>query len=91
MQHGTVFGGQVGGVDDVLHAHWQAEQRAVGFTPGTRLVGRPGLRQHMGAVQMGPGLHLGFDGIHARQQRTRVVPHRTVAGDQSFPRFGGAE
>ena len=68
VQHGAVFGGQVGGVDIVLERDRHAVQRAEHPSRATGLVAGPRLFQHVVSVERLPGLYLGvarIDGLQA--------------------------
>jgi hypothetical protein len=91
MQHGAVLGGQVGGVDDVLYAHWNAEQVAEAFATRTCSVGALGLGHHMVTIKVRPGLHLVLDLFDTLQQCRHVFGDRELTGVQPLVRFDGAQ
>ena len=67
VQHGTVLGGHVGGVDDVLDAHRQAVQRTDGMTLAAHAVDIARLLERALFVDEGPRLHARLVGADARQ------------------------
>ena len=87
MDQRAVFGGHVGGVDDVLHADRQAEQGALADSPAAKAASAaPGLRQEKAAIELRPGLHLRVDRVDTRQQRLAVLARCQLAAAQEVER-----